>query len=84
MSQHTPISKLAKSTFRRSLATHLPSLEVVSAVDEEDVEFVISKLKELTPVEGLKEALEILKENGVEVWAVSNGAFSFFLLRLSR
>ncbi|CDZ98762.1 PAFAH [Phaffia rhodozyma] len=76
VSKHTPIAQIAKSTFPRALACHFPSLKVSSESDPsgEDVDYVMGKLKSLTPVDGLKEALKVLKDGGVEVWAVSNGA----------
>lgn len=58
---------------------NLPSLspsEYESAFPKEKLQGVTGALQKLTPVEGLKEAFEILKGGGVQVWAVSNGACS--------
>jgi hypothetical protein len=83
-SSHTPIAQILASTLPRALAMNLPSIspsQYESSFSKEKLESVTAALKKLTPVEGLKEALEILKKGGVQVWAVSNGRFYASVLR---
>ena len=69
--RYTPIAQVLKGTLRRAcLIVDLPAEQAPS---EEDVAAVMEAVKNLEPREGLKACFDGLREQGWDVYAVTNG-----------
>lgn len=69
---YTPIATILRSTFRRALAiVEFP--DPAHNITEGDLDDIVAELKRLPPREGLSEIFKGLREEGWDVFAVTNG-----------
>lgn len=73
MSSYTPIANIFKGILRRQLLTAFESITPTPKLKQEDLDKLMSCLKSLPPRKNLVACIQLLRENGFDVFAMTNG-----------